>query len=58
MGLTVIFISHDLALVESFCDRVAVFQSGRLLESGPVEEVLNRPREAYTRNLIASAPKL
>ena len=55
-NLTVIFISHDLALVQSFCDRVAVFKSGRLIESGTVEQVLCHPRETYTRNLIDSAP--
>jgi len=57
-SLTVLYISHDLAVVRLFCQRVAVFQSGRLIETGAVEEVLERPREAYTRTLIASAPRL
>jgi peptide/nickel transport system ATP-binding protein len=57
-NLTILYISHDLAVVRTFCDRVAVFQAGRLVETGPVDAVLRNPREAYTRELIASAPKL
>ena len=57
-GLSVIFISHDLPLVRSFCDRVVVFQSGRLVESGTVREVLEQPQDMYTRELIRSAPSL
>ena len=58
VGLTVIFISHDLALVRTFCDRVAVFQAGKIVETGSVSQVLNQPRQEYTRTLIASAPEL
>ncbi len=58
VGLTVIFISHDLALVRTFCDRVAVFQAGKIVETGSVSQVLNQPRQEYTRALIASAPEL
>ena len=58
VGLTVIFISHDLALVRTFCDRVAVFQAGKIVETGSVIQVLNEPRQEYTRALIASAPEL
>lgn len=58
VGLTVIFISHDLALVRTFCDRVAVFQAGKIVETGSVFQVLNQPRQDYTRALIASAPEL
>ncbi len=56
--LTVIYISHDLSVVRAFCDRVAVFQAGRLVEIGAVADVLTRPREDYTRALLASAPRL
>ncbi|MFT5140440.1 MAG: peptide/nickel transport system ATP-binding protein [Rhodothermales bacterium] len=56
--LSVIFISHDLALVRSFCDHVAVFQSGRVVEAGSIEQVLGNPQKDYTRTLIASAPVL
>jgi peptide/nickel transport system ATP-binding protein len=57
-NLSVIFISHDLALVRSFCDRAIVFRAGSIVEAGPVSEVLDRPSEAYTRTLLASAPIL
>jgi peptide/nickel transport system ATP-binding protein len=57
-GLTVIYISHDLAVVRRFCDRIAVFRAARLVEMGSTEEVLERPRDDYTMALIASAPRL
>lgn len=57
-GLSVVFISHDLALVRSFCDHVAVFQSGKIVEAGTVQQVLEQPQEFYTRELIHSAPAL
>ncbi len=57
-GLSVIFISHDLALVRSFCDRVVVFQAGRIVEQGTVRDVMEQPQESYTRELIRSAPAL
>jgi peptide/nickel transport system ATP-binding protein len=56
--LSVIFISHDLALVRSFCDQVAVIRAGRLVETGPVSQVLEQPREIYTRELIRAAPTI
>ena len=55
-GFACLFISHDLAVVEELSDRIAVMQSGRLVESGPAEAVLNRPTEAYTARLIAAVP--
>ncbi|MGI9220332.1 MAG: dipeptide ABC transporter ATP-binding protein [Woeseiaceae bacterium] len=57
-NLSVIFISHDLALVRSFCDQVLVFQSGRIVEGGSVSDVLERPKESYTQELLNSAPRL
>jgi peptide/nickel transport system ATP-binding protein len=57
-GLSVIFISHDLALVRSFCDQVVVFQSGKIVEQGSVKKVLEQPRESYTQELLRSAPTL
>lgn len=56
--LTVIYISHDLTVVRKFCDRVAVFRSGQLVESGTTAEVYADPKAAYTRDLIAAAPDL
>jgi peptide/nickel transport system ATP-binding protein len=57
-GLTYLFISHSMPLVRYLCDRVAVMQRGRLVEIGDVLEVCERPRETYTRELIAATPEL
>ncbi|MDQ7904889.1 ABC transporter ATP-binding protein [Phytohabitans sp. ZYX-F-186] len=53
-----VFISHDLATVRGFCDRVVVLYLGRIVEQGPVEEVFGNPRHPYTRALLSSAPSL
>ena len=53
-GMTLIFITHDIALASGFADRVAIFKDGRLVETGPTSAVLASPREAYTKTLIAS----
>ncbi|MBQ5420089.1 MAG: ABC transporter ATP-binding protein [Selenomonas sp.] len=49
-----LFICHDIALVQDFCDRVLVMQAGRVVEAGTTEEVINNPRQAYTRTLLDS----
>ena len=54
-GLAMIFVSHDLAVVEALCDRVAVMRRGRIVEEGSARETLSAPREAYTGELIAAA---
>ncbi len=54
-GLAFLFICHDLAVVQQFCDRVLVLYGGRMVEDGPVAEVLAHPRNAYTRALIDAA---
>ncbi|MHA3685234.1 ABC transporter ATP-binding protein [Leucobacter sp. HY1908] len=56
MDLTMIFISHSLAVVEGLCDDVVVMQRGAIVESGPIEQVFRDPREEYTRQLLASVP--
>jgi peptide/nickel transport system ATP-binding protein len=53
--LTYLFISHNLSVVEFLADRIGVMYLGRLVECGPAEEVLRRPRHPYTRALLASA---
>ncbi|MEW2162698.1 ABC transporter ATP-binding protein [Streptomyces sp. NPDC007084] len=57
-GVALVFISHDLGSVAGIADRVAVLYQGELVEVGPVREVITRPRHAYTRLLVRSAPTL
>jgi oligopeptide transport system ATP-binding protein len=54
-GLAYLFISHDLAVVRALSDEIVVMKSGKVVERGPVELIFDRPREEYTRNLIAAA---
>ena len=54
--LTYIFVAHNLAVVRNFCDRVAVLYQGRIMELGACEQVLTRPRHAYTRVLLSAVP--
>ncbi|MEX1049697.1 MAG: ATP-binding cassette domain-containing protein [Akkermansiaceae bacterium] len=58
LGLTLIFISHDLGVVHYIADRIAVMHEGKIVESGPADEVFNHPQAAYTQSLLASIPKL
>jgi peptide/nickel transport system ATP-binding protein len=57
LGLTLLFISHDLALVSHISTRVAVMHAGRIVEEGPPERVLRSPSDPYTRALLAAIPK-
>jgi ABC-type glutathione transport system ATPase component len=56
MGLSYLFISHDMAVVRHIADRVAVMKGGKIIEQGTRDEVMERPREAYTKALLAAVP--
>ena len=58
LGLTLIFISHDLGVVHYIADRIAVMYQGKIVEIGRAEEVFHHPQDAYTKRLLASIPKL
>ncbi|MGO4126619.1 ABC transporter ATP-binding protein [Inquilinus sp. YAF38] len=55
-GLAMILISHDLGVVADICSRVVVMRNGEIVEQGPIDDVINRPRHPYTRLLIESQP--
>lgn len=55
-GLSYVFISHDLALVEVIADRVLVMAGGRVVEEGGIEQIFRSPREEYTKRLLAAVP--
>jgi len=57
LGIGVLMISHDLALVRQVADEVVVMHRGEVVEAGPVEEVLVSPREPYTQQLLAAVPE-
>jgi peptide/nickel transport system ATP-binding protein len=58
MGLSLLFITHDLALIRTIADRVAVMTEGRIVEHGPVEQILTAPSADYTRHLLANTPSI
>jgi ABC-type microcin C transport system duplicated ATPase subunit YejF len=55
-GLTYLFISHDLAVIRSFCQRVLVLKNGKVVESGDTETVWSQPQHPYTQQLLNSRP--
>jgi len=57
-GTAMVLVTHDMALAFQAADRIAVVHAGRVVETGPVEEVFRSPRDAYTRHLLASVPRL
>jgi oligopeptide/dipeptide ABC transporter ATP-binding protein len=57
-GLSLIFITHDFGIVAKMCDRVMVMYAGRVVESGSVRDIFNKPSHPYTQALLSSVPKL
>jgi peptide/nickel transport system ATP-binding protein len=58
MGLSLLFITHDLALIRTIADRVAVMNEGRIVEQGTVDDILTAPTADYTRQLLANTPSI
>ena len=58
MGLTILFISHDLGVVQRLCRNVAVMCEGRLVEVGPTSRILSHPQQRYTQELLAAVPRM
>ena len=57
LGLTLLFVSHDLAVVRQMCDRVLVMKSGKVVESGACDKVLVNPDDPYARGLLDAMPR-
>ena len=57
MGMSILFITHDLGIVRKFADRTCVMTAGKIVEAGPTAEIFAAPRHAYTRKLLAAEPK-
>ncbi len=56
LGMSYLFVSHDLNVVRLLCDRVIVMRTGRIVEQGPSEQVLGNPQDAYTKELLTAIP--
>jgi peptide/nickel transport system ATP-binding protein len=57
-GLTLLFITHNIGVVEYVSDRTAVMYQGRIVEQGPTADIINRPQDPYTQQLIAAVPRV
>ena len=58
LGLSMLFVAHNMAVVRQVCDRVAVMYLGRIVETGPTEQVFTHPQHPYTRLLLESVPRM
>jgi peptide/nickel transport system ATP-binding protein len=58
LGMSILYISHDLLSVASLCHRIAILRHGRMVESGPTEQIFRQPRDPYTKALLAAIPTI
>ncbi|GAB6878702.1 ATP-binding cassette domain-containing protein [Halorubrum gandharaense] len=58
LGLTAVYISHDLSLLKHMCDRIGIMYLGELVEVGPADEIINNPQHPYTQALVSSVPRI
>ena len=56
LGMSIVLVTHDLGVIARICERMVVMYSGRIVETGPVDSVFERPRHPYTRGLLGSMP--
>ena len=57
MGLSYLFISHDMAVIHHICDRIAVMNNGKIVEEGSRDEIINSPKHPYTQALLSAVPE-
>jgi ABC-type oligopeptide transport system ATPase subunit len=55
-GLSYLFISHDMAVIQHMCDRIAVMYKGKIVEAGPKRDIIDRPQHKYTQSLLSAVP--
>jgi peptide/nickel transport system ATP-binding protein len=58
LGLTTLYISHDLSLLKHMCDRIGIMYLGELVEVGPANDIINDPKHPYTKALVSSVPRI
>jgi ABC-type dipeptide/oligopeptide/nickel transport system ATPase component len=58
LGMSILYISHDLLSVASLCHRIAILRDGRMVESGSTEDIFRQPRDPYTKALLAAIPSV
>ena len=58
LGLAILLVAHDLAVVKNVCDRICVMERGLFVDAGPAEDVFERPKSEYTKRLLAAVPRV